>query len=146
MTDQDLLQECNQLLCREAMLVDRKLWQEWLELFTEDVEFWMPAWTDQCLLTADPARELSLIYIKGKGGLQDRVFRIESGDSFASTPMDRTVHVIGGVVVTSREPQVTAEAAWVAHSFGIRGKRTLAGRSIYTLERQGETLKVARKR
>jgi len=54
--------EAAALLYREALLLDRGDWDEWLQLFTDDAVFWMPAWRDELTPTADPDRELSLIY------------------------------------------------------------------------------------
>ena len=34
-------------LSREAMLLDTGDWDDWLDLYTEDAIFWMPAWRDE---------------------------------------------------------------------------------------------------
>lgn len=34
--------EAEELLFREALLIDTGRFAEWLDLFTPDVEFWMP--------------------------------------------------------------------------------------------------------
>ena len=65
-------------------------WDDWLALYTEDAEFWVPTWRDEHQLTEDPARELSFIYLQGRALLAERVFRITSGRSAASTPLPRT--------------------------------------------------------
>ena len=49
-------------LYREARLLDDKQWEEWLQLYAPDVEFWMPAWDDDGTLVTDPQREVSLIW------------------------------------------------------------------------------------
>ena len=36
--------EAENLLYREAALLDEGSWDDWLALFTEDAVFWMPAW------------------------------------------------------------------------------------------------------
>ena len=40
--------EAEDLLYREALLIDTQRFAEWLELFTSEVEFWMPAWLTNC--------------------------------------------------------------------------------------------------
>ena len=40
--NRDLLTEVEQFLYREAQLLDEGRFHEWLELFTEDVSYWMP--------------------------------------------------------------------------------------------------------
>jgi hypothetical protein len=70
--------EAEELLYREAALLDEGDWDSWLDLYTEDAVFWMPAWRDEENPTADPDRELSLIYYQGRSGLEDRVHRARS--------------------------------------------------------------------
>ena len=49
-------------LYREARLLDDRQWDEWLELYAEDVEYWMPSWDDDDRITEDPHSQISLIY------------------------------------------------------------------------------------
>ena len=52
----------------------------------------MPAWDDDDRLTEDPQSEISLIWYGDRGGLEDRVFRIRTERSSAtSLPEPRTV-------------------------------------------------------
>ena len=63
-------------------------------------EFWMPAWDDDDTLVTDPQREISLIYYGNRGGLEDRVFRIKTDRSSAtSLPEPRTSHNITNVEI-----------------------------------------------
>jgi 3-phenylpropionate/cinnamic acid dioxygenase small subunit len=95
--------EAAQLLYREADLLDRRDFDNWLELYTPDCVFWMPAWRDDGTQTEDPEKELSLIYYRGRRNLEDRVRRIRSGLSVASAVLPRVCHLIGNVSV---EPPV----------------------------------------
>ena len=38
----DLLREVEQFLYHEARLLDERRFHDWIELFTEDVHYWMP--------------------------------------------------------------------------------------------------------
>jgi 3-phenylpropionate/cinnamic acid dioxygenase small subunit len=135
------------LIYREAQLLDEKKWQDWLSLYTEDALFWMPSWVSEYETTSNPELELNLIYLKGRAHLEDRVFRLETGESFASVPMARTAHVVGGVVVDdANESQIKARASWIVHSFGIHGGITRGGWYEYTLRHAGDGLKIARKK
>jgi len=97
--------------------------------------------------TADPELELNLLYLKGRAHLEDRVFRIETGRSFASVPMDRTTHLVGNVMVTGVENgEVAARASWIVHSYGQRGALTRGGSYEYKLRREGDGLRIARKK
>jgi len=147
MADAGLYAEVRALIARESLALDRRRWQEWLDLFTDDVVYWVPAWRSEDELTDDPRTQLSLIYLDGRGGLEERVFRVESRDSVASLPLDRTTHLVSNVLIEAvRESGVDVSATWLVHSFGSRGTAIRGGRYEYTLRRVNGALKIARKK
>jgi 3-phenylpropionate/cinnamic acid dioxygenase small subunit len=91
------------LLYAEASFLDRQQWDDWLALYLEECEFWMPAWKSEHALTDDPRRELSLVYYSSRTDLHDRVSRARSGRSVASVPMPRTQHMLSNIVVQQHE-------------------------------------------
>jgi len=141
--------EAEELLYREALLLDTRHYVEWLELFTQDVEFWLPAWRDETSLTEDPTRELSLIYYRGRRNLEDRVMRLTSGLSTASVPPPRVVHVISNVLVlSSDESAAMVSAVFVCHRFDPRmnGEACFFGRYEYRLVPVDENWRIAHKK
>lgn len=42
------------LLYRQGRLLDERRWQDWLALFTEDCQYWVPAWVSEQRQTEDP--------------------------------------------------------------------------------------------
>lgn len=137
----------SRLIHRESYLLDQRKWREWLALFSADVVYWAPSWANELEQTTDPANELSLIYFRGRTGLEDRIFRIETGDSMASVPGDRTVHLIGSVIVHSHEnARIEATAAWLTHSYGPRGAMLLGGHYEYSLRQEKDELLISRKK
>ena len=99
--DADVLTRCADLLYQEAAYLDERRWQEWLALYTEDAEFWLPAWDEDGRPTDDPQAQLSLIYYNNRAGLEDRIWRIQSGLSPATSPLLRTCHLITNVRLTA---------------------------------------------
>ena len=86
------VEEVQQFLYREARFLDDKEWESWLALYAPDAEFWMPSWDDDDELVTDPQTQISLIWYGHKGGLEDRVFRIRTERSSAtSMPEPRTM-------------------------------------------------------
>jgi 3-phenylpropionate/cinnamic acid dioxygenase small subunit len=147
-TDPQLYTEVASLLAREALLLDEQRWQDWLSLYTEDAVYWVPAWQSDFKLTDDPKIQLSLMYSESRLGLRERVFRLESEDSFASVPPDRTTHITSNVLVTGVEDggnTVEASATWMVHSYGVHGSATRGGRYRYTLRRMDGMLLIAKK-
>jgi len=135
------------IVFHEALLLDEKNWPEWLDLYTDDAVLWVPAWKSELETTADPENELNLLYLSGRAGLEDRIFRIETGDSFASVPLDRTVHVVGNaIVVGETSGELHVAASWLCHVYGIRGSFTRGGRYDYRLRKTDRGFKIARKK
>ncbi len=131
----------------EALLLDEKHWEAWLALYTEDAIFWLPAWKSELVTTSDPENELNLLYLRGRAGLEDRVFRLEAGDSFASVPLDRTVHVVGNaIVIDESNGELVVAASWLCHVYGIRGSFTRGGRYDYRLRHTDRGLRIASKK
>jgi benzoate/toluate 1,2-dioxygenase subunit beta len=149
-TDADLkLQhEVERLIYQDAYLLDMRRFEDWLALFRDDAEFAIPAWIDETTLATDPTQELYLIHFPDKTGLDDRVYRINTRDSYASTPMPRSAHVIGNVLILNAAgPRIEATCSWTVHQYADRkGPRSHGGRYDYTLIREPDgTLKIGRK-
>jgi benzoate/toluate 1,2-dioxygenase beta subunit len=142
-------QEAEELLYLEALLIDTGRFDEWLDLFTADVEFWMPAWRDETTPTSDPDRELSLIYYKGRRNLEDRVMRLTSGLSTASSPLPRVVHQITNVLLSGAgEGWAEVSAAFTCHRHDVRMNRSdcFFGRYEYRLVNSDGPWRIARKK
>lgn len=148
MNDDDALKrDVAELIYRDATLLDRRAWEDWLALYAEDAVFWAPAWANEEETTDDPETQLNLLYLRNRGHIEDRVFRIESRDSYASVPLDRTVHVIGNVLVEKVDgDEVIAFANALIHSYGKKGGQTRASLYDYLIRRTGDGLRIARKK
>ena len=133
-------------LYQEARALDEHRWADWLAFYAPDVEFFMPSWDDDDTLTKDPHNEVSLIYYPSKQGLEDRVFRIETDRSSASTPDTRTGHSISNIEVVSQDGK-TCELTfnWTTHSFRYDIVDVYFGTSQYTLDTSGDQPLIKRK-
>ena len=140
------------MLFREALYLDTQRWDEWLSLYAEDAHFWMPAWVDEHRLSASPDSELSLMYCTARAGLEDRVWRIRSGLSVASTPLPRTAHAVTSCVVGATELDNAAalqvESSWTCHVHNLkhRSEHVFFGRYEHVLRQQADVWVIARKK
>jgi benzoate/toluate 1,2-dioxygenase beta subunit len=136
-----------QFLYREARYLDDREFEKWLECYADDVVYWMPAWSDDERLTADPQREISLIYYDNKGGLEDRIFRIRTERSSAtSLPEPRTSHNISNVeVIERRGDLVDIRFNWHTMYFRYNTIDPYYGTSFYTIDFSGGTPLIRRK-
>ena len=134
-------------LYREARLLDDRAWDEWLECYAPDAEFWMPAWTDDDELVTDPNSEISLIYYPDRLGLEDRVFRLRTGRSAASTPEPRTCHSVNNVeIVSERESQTELRYNWHTLSHRMRQTSSFFGTTFCTLDVSGQRPRILKKK
>ncbi|MGF1551106.1 MAG: benzoate 1,2-dioxygenase small subunit [Paracoccaceae bacterium] len=133
--------EVRAFLVREANCLDDREWDTWLEHYHPDCEFWMPAWDDFDQLTEDPQNEMSLIWYGDKSGIEDRVFRIKTDRSSAtSLPEPRTSHNVSNIEILSQENGETkVRFNWFTLSYRYGKTDTHWGTSYYTIDTTGET-------
>jgi 3-phenylpropionate/cinnamic acid dioxygenase small subunit len=146
----DLLSAGIDVLQREAIYLDEQRWDEWLALFVPDCEYWVPSWKNEETLTSNPQAELSHIYYATRAGLEDRIVRIRSRRSPASTPMPRTTHLIGSVLPLEQPgpERMKLRSSWVCHVFFPRQHDSHAffGRSEHELALKDGTWMIAKKK
>lgn len=112
-----------ELLAREGLLLDHGLWDEWLQLYLPDCIYWVPTWKSEDELVSDVTREVSLIYLDSRAGLQDRIVRVRSRKSVTAMPLPRTAHFVSNVhaVPGAQRGSIDAIASWQVHEFDPRG-------------------------
>jgi len=142
------VEDVQQFLYREARFLDDKEWDSWLELYAPGAEYWMPAWDDDDQLVTDPQTEISLIWYGHKGGLEDRVFRIKTKRSSAtSMPEPRTAHNISNVEILRQGGGVCeTRCNWVTFSYRHKTVDTYFGTSFYTLDTTAAAPLIKRKK
>ena len=119
----DLVPEIEQFLYREARLLDQRKFHEWLDLFTDDVHYWMPLRSNlypansKAIAILDGSSyeddELSredelAIMDETKDTLKRRVARLDTGMAWAEDPPSRTRHIVSNVEVEqgNRESEI----------------------------------------
>src|SRR4029077_17327974 len=123
----------------EARALDDRDWDTWLAFYALDASFWMPAWDEHYRLVGDPQSERLLFYYVTRSGLEDRVFRIKTERSSASTPEPRTSHNISNVEILSKDDsKIDLRFNWLTLSYRYKIVDTYFGVSFYTLEITGE--------
>ncbi len=163
MRNEDAFREVEQFLYREARLLDERRFREWLDLFTDDVRYWMGARsnryprTSKAISILSPNRyveddhtrddELS-IFDESKETLSGRVARLETGMAWAEDPPSRTRHLITNIEVAG-----DAGAELTVHSnFIVYRSRAETEQDFYVgaredlLRRVDGGLKIARRK
>lgn len=104
-----LRQEIEAFLIAEADLLDARRFEDWLQLFTEDVRLYMP------LAHNVPSDALSAEYgaegadanwfDEGIETLRQRVVQLATGVHWAEEPPSRTTHMISNLALTAVRPE-----------------------------------------
>lgn len=133
-------EEIQTFIYKEARLLDDRQWDDWVQCYHEDVVYWMPCWDDEDTLTEDPQTELSLIYYPNREGLEDRIYRIKTERSGASSlPEARTTHIRSNIEVLERSDQeIKLRFNWKTLSHRYKTTHTFFGTAFYTLDISGE--------
>lgn len=120
---------------REARLLDDRQWDEWLTCYSKDAMFWMPSWDDDDTLVEDPQSDISLIYYPNRDGLEDRIYRIKTERSGAtSLPEPRTTHIISNLEILDQvDDRVELRFNWHTMSYRYSDTINYFGTSFYTL-------------
>ena len=138
MSDQSATAIATELLYRESSALDRRNWQQWLDLYSEESVYWVPAWRNENEQVSDPNREVSLIYHDSRRGLQERVMRVESGKSVTAMPLPRTTHFITNIVASeSAESTITVGANFMVQLFQPQREAHYVNFGDYELTLQG---------
>jgi len=160
----EVIREVEQFLYREARLLDERRLHEWVELFTEDVRYWMPMRSNrypaeskaigrldqgQDSATERAQQEELAILDETKVTLHARIARLDTGMAWAEDPPSRTRHLISNIEVeegdTASELQVYSNYL-VYRTRGETEQDFYIGRREDVLRRIDGAWKIARRK
>jgi benzoate/toluate 1,2-dioxygenase subunit beta len=126
----------------EARLMDEGRYREWLDLWTEDAQYWVPCNDDDI----DPSRQVSIIY-DDRDRLNQRIERLLSGSVLSQQPRPRMRRVISNIDVPARSgTEVMVESNFILGIARGGTKQLWVGRSIHQLRVTESSFKIARKK
>jgi 3-phenylpropionate/cinnamic acid dioxygenase small subunit len=152
-----LRQEIEELLYREADLLDERRYEEWLALLADDIRYWMPMRRN--VKVGETEREFTRAdhdinwFDEGKDTLVRRVRQIQTGIHWAEEPVSRISHMVSNVQLVEISPSlVEAAEVLVKCRFLIYRNRVetetdfLVGKREDRLRRAGEGWQLARRK
>ena len=92
--------EIERFLYDQAEILDEKRWDDWLELFTADGHYWMPAHESDTTGDGVPSifyEDIDLMRVRAK--------RVTHPRAWSQKPPHRTTHVVSNVIVESFDPK-----------------------------------------
>lgn len=140
--------DAEDLLFREARLLDKLRLEEWLELYTPDAIYWIPIDED-----APVSRNVSIVYDTPLRR-QERVYHQLKVSFPAQTPRSRFLHVVSNVIVEPGEERAVVHSSQVIYEMrkgdftqiGLGEMRTIAADVEHVLVLHEDRLKIAQKK
>jgi len=134
--------DAEDILYREARLLDDRRYGEWTEMLTEDATYWVPCNGDGI----DPSKEISLVY-DNLAKLRDRVARLTSGIAHAQSPPSKTRRLVANVEVEdSAENAAKVLSAFIMYELRRGKERVFAGRYEHRMRFEDGRWKIAGKK
>lgn len=136
--------EIEDFLYLEADLLDEWRLPEWLELFTEDATYSIPATN----LPPEASPETSLFYVADdRFRLSERVKRLMKRTAHVEFPHSRTRHLVSNVRICGRAiDETSVSAAFLVYRTKDSVTDTYFGSNRYKIVRDGTSLRIRQKR
>jgi benzoate/toluate 1,2-dioxygenase beta subunit len=129
--------DVEKLLHREARLLDEGSYAEWLNLYTDDCEYWVPA----SLAQQSPRDHVSLFH-EDRVLMETRVRRLQHAQAHSLVPPVRTSRMVGGIEVED----LLARSSFHLVEYRGEQQRVFAGRYLHRFRRAGDGLRIVSKR
>jgi 3-phenylpropionate/cinnamic acid dioxygenase small subunit len=150
--DSDLRHQIEDFLYLEAELLDERRLREWLELFTDDVHYWMPVRHNPLERSQSLEEELSkpgesYYFNDNKETLRTRVERLYSKTAWAEMPPSRTRHLISNIRIKKDDGvEIEVHSNFIVYRTRMeKDEDTFVGTRKDILRRANGELKIARR-
>jgi benzoate/toluate 1,2-dioxygenase subunit beta len=140
----DSLRAVERLLYRQAEYLDGKNWQGFIDLFTEDGLYWMPAAPEQ--MTGDGVPS---IFYEDRNLMTVRMKRILHPRAWSQMTAWGTSHIVGNVMIESEDEatgDVVARSRFHMLEFRNDVSRPFAGSYVHHLRRTAEGYRIGLQR
>ena len=149
--------QVEEFLYQEAEILDERRFEEWLDLLTDDVRYWMPMRRNVKFgeLEREFTREGQDInwFDEGKDTLTRRVNQILTGVHWAEEPLSRICHTVSNVQVLQATPSaseptdVTVKCRFFIYRNRVETETDLlVGKREDVLRRVGSSWKIAQRK
>jgi p-cumate 2,3-dioxygenase beta subunit len=144
MDDQLILRlQVEDLLYREADLLDQWALDEWLTLFTEDAEYLVPP-TDLAGEDANP--DTSLFYVfDDRRRMQERVIRLKKTAAHSEWPRSKTRHLVSNVRANRDGDIIRVRASFAVWRSKDATSDVFVGHYLYELAAMAGALRIRKK-
>jgi 3-phenylpropionate/cinnamic acid dioxygenase small subunit len=141
-TAASLQQHVEQFLFHQSELLDEKQWAAYIELFTSDGVYWMPATPDQTEWLDSPS-----IFAEDRQMMEIRMGRVTHPNAWSQAPQWGTSHLVSNVVIESvSDTEVSVRSRFQMMELRRDTTRHFAGTYRHTLRRVGDDFNIVLQR
>ena len=128
---------------RQAEILDEKQWDAWLDLFTPDGMYWMPAEEEQTEGDGQPN-----IFWENSDLMSMRIARNTHPRAHSQAPHNRLCHVVSNVLVESQssDGDVVVRSRFHCAEYFRYEVRNFTGKYRHLLRKSGDSYKIALQR
>ena len=128
---------------RQAEILDEKQWDAWLDLFTPDGLYWMPAEEEQTEGDGQPN-----IFWENSDLMSMRIARNMHPRAHSQAPHNRLCHVVSNVLVESQtsDGDVVVRSRFHCAEYFRYEVRNFTGKYRHLLRKSGDSYKIALQR
>jgi 3-phenylpropionate/cinnamic acid dioxygenase small subunit len=127
-----------QFLFHQSELLDSKQWRGYIDLFSDDGVYWMPATPEQTEWLDSPS-----IFAEDKMLMTIRMGRVTHPNAWSQAPMWGTSHVVGNIVIEAQsDAEVSVRSRFQMLELHRDTVRHFAGTYRHTLVRDGDDFKI----
>lgn len=138
----DLQRQVEQFLFYQAELLDTKSWEAYIDLFSAEGVYWMPARPEQTEWMDSPS-----IFAEDRALMSVRMGRITHPNAWSQAPLWETNHLVANVVIEDlTDTRIRVRSRFQVLELRRDSLRSLAGVYRHTLQRRGEDFQIALQR
>jgi 3-phenylpropionate/cinnamic acid dioxygenase small subunit len=147
-----LVRDVEEFLYTEADLLDERRFQEWLDLLTDDLRYWMPMRRNVKFGQQEHENTREQMdmnwFDEGKETLSQRVRQILTGIHWAEEPLSRVCHMVSNVqLLHVTQEAVTVKCRFLVYRNRLQDETDLfVGKREDVLRRVDGTWRIARRK
>ena len=136
----DTQRQVEQFLFRQADILDERRWDEWLDLFTKDGHYWMPASADQVEAERQPN-----IFWEDHYLMDMRIRRVMHPYAHSQLPGHRCSHVVSNVIIESEDEatgDIVCRSRFHIVEYRLEDQRYFGGKYTHTLKKTDDGYRI----
>ncbi len=136
----DTQKAVEQFLYKQAEILDERQWEAWLDLFTKNGKYWMPANPEQ-----ETGEGVPNIFYEDLYLMDMRIRRVEHPYAHSQKAGHRTSHVVSNVIIESEDEasgDIVCRSRFHMIEYRLEAQRYFGGKYTHNLKKTDDGYKI----